>query len=577
MRHRAKTPSPLNTPSVSRREFLKGSAVTAALPVLGSAEPAVLAASERRDENRAARSCDVLVYGATASGVLAAIASTTEGARVVLLEPRKHVGGMVSGGLSRTDMDRQENLIGGLAAEFFSRVARHYHRPWSPASSKGADWTFEPHVAENIFTAWLKQAGVTVFFEHRVEAVRKDGNRIASLTAGNGAAFKARVFIDATYEGDLMARAGASYAVGREGRDQFGESLAGRREIAPFDGGGIAAPVPAYDNAGKLLPLMTDADPGVPGQGDRKVQAYNLRVCMTDREDNQVPLTEPPGYDPRQYVLAAALWQALDRQGRKPHCAHSRIPNGKFDFNTGWGGINSNFVGANWDYPDADYGKRQEIWDAHYRYVQGFYYFLGHDPSVPARWRDEMRKYGLAKDEFVDTHHWPHQLYVREARRLRGEYVMKQSDLQENRTKYDSIGMGGYNIDMMPVQRIPVLVSKFPTRTRYTAVNEGYLTVPVEAYQIPYRALLPLYHECSNLIVSVCVSASKVAYGSLRMEPQYMLMGHAAGVAAAEAAKREVPVQRVDIGTLQRSLQSQGQVLASNYVQPMVNLKRFKE
>ncbi len=577
MKNRAKTSSRLNTPSVSRREFLKGSALTAALPVLGSAEPAALAAGKRRDENRVTRSCDVLVYGATAGGVLAAIASATEGARVVLLEPRKHVGGMVSGGLSRTDMDRQENLIGGLAAEFFSRVARHYHRPWSPANSKGADWTFEPHVAENIFTAWLKQAGVAVFFEHRVEAVQKDGNRIASLTAGNGAAFKARVFIDASYEGDLMARAGASYVVGREGRDEFGESLAGRREIAPFDGGGIAAPVPAYDDAGKLLPLMTDADPGVPGQGDRKVQAYNLRVCMTDREDNQVPITEPPGYDPRQYVLAAALWQALDRQGLKPHYAHSRVPNGKFDFNTGWGGINSNFVGANWDYPDAEYGKRQKIRDAHYHYVQGFYYFLGHDPSVPAQWRDEMRKYGLAKDEFVDTDHWPHQLYVREARRLRGEYIMKQSDLQENRTKYDSIGMGGYNIDMMPVQRIPILVSKFPTRTRYTAVNEGYLTVPVEAYQIPYRALLPLYHECANLIVSVCVSASKVAYGSLRMEPQYMLMGHAAGVAAAEAAKREIPVQRLEIETLQRKLQSQGQVLASDFMQPMVNLKRFKE
>jgi hypothetical protein len=577
MKHSAETRSPLNRLSFSRREFLKSSAMTAALPVFARGESSTVAARQGRDETRAANSCDVLVYGATASGVLAAIASAKEGARVFLLEPRKHVGGMVSGGLSRTDMERQENLIGGLAGEFFSRVAQHYHRSWSPASSHADDWTFEPHVAENIFTAWLKEAGVPVFFEHRVEAVRKDRNHIVSLTVGSGAVFNAKVFIDASYEGDLMARAGAHYTVGREGRDEFGESLAGRREVGPFDGGGIIAPVPAYDDEGKLLPLMTGGDAGVPGQGDHKVQAYNLRVCLTNRDDNQVPFTAPPNYDPHQYILAALVWQALDRQGTKPHYAHSRIPNGKFDFNTGWGGVDSNFVGANWAYPDADYDKRQEIWDAHYDYVKGFYYFLANDPSVPLLWREEIRKYGLAGDEFVDTEHWPHQLYVREARRMRGEYVMTQSDLQENRTKYDSIGMGGYNTDMMAVQRIPVLISKFPTRTRYIAINEGYLSVPVEPYQIPYRALLPLYHECSNLIVSVCVSATKVAYGSLRMEPQYMLMGHAAGVAAAEAATREIPVQRVDIRTLQRKLQSQGQVLSSDYLSPVVNLRRFKD
>jgi FAD dependent oxidoreductase len=577
MKRRAEVRSPLNRSSFSRREFLKSSAMTAALPAFARGELATTAGAKGRDETRMANSCDVLVYGATASGVLAAIACAKEGAKVFLLEPRKHVGGMVSGGLSQTDMERQGNLIGGLAGEFFSRVAQHYHRSWSPASSHADEWTFEPHVAENIFTAWLKEAGVPVFFKHRVEAVRKDKNHIVSLTVGSGAVFNARVYIDASYEGDLMARAGADYTVGREGRGEFGESLAGRREVGPFDGGRIDAPVPAYDDAGKLLPLMTAGDAGVPGQGDHKVQAYNLRVCLTNRDDNQVPFTAPLNYDPHQYILAALVWQTLDRQGNKPHFSHSAIPNAKFDFNTGWGGVDSNFVGANWAYPDADYDNRQEIWDAHYNYVKGFYYFLANDPSVPPRWREEIRKYGLAKDEFVDTEHWPHQLYVREARRMRGEYVMTQSDLQENRTKYDSIGMGGYNMDMMPVQRIPILISKFPTGTRYIAINEGYLSVPVEPYQIPYRALLPLYHECSNLIVSVCVSATKVAYGSLRMESQYMLMGHAAGVAAAEAATGEIPVQRVDIRSLQRKLQSQGQVLSSDYLAPVVNLRRFRE
>lgn len=563
--------------SVSRREFLKDSALTAALPAFALGKSATVTGSQSSGISSKVNSYDVLVYGATASGVIAAIACANEGAKVILLEPRKHIGGMVSGGLSRTDMDRQEHLIGGLAGEFFKRVAQHYHRSWSPASSDPEEWTFEPHVAESIFTAWLKEAGVPVLFKHRVEAVRKSKNHISSLKVGSGTEFSAKVYIDASYEGDLMARSGVSYTVGREGRDEFGESLAGRREVGPFDSGGIVTPVPAYNDQSKLLPLMTEADSGVPGRGDRKVQAYNLRVCMTNHEDNQVQFTMPPGYDPHRYILAALIWQGMYQQGMKPHSPQSVVPNGKFDFNTGRGGVGPNFVGANWAYPDADYDQRQQIWEAHYNYIKGFYYFLANDHSVPQPWREEIRKYGLAKDEFVDTDHWPHQLYVREARRMRGEYVMKQSDLQENRTKYDSIGMAGYNMDMMAVQRIPVLISDWPTGTRYIAMNEGYMSVPVEPYQIPYRALLPQYSECSNLLVPVCVSATKLAYGSLRMEPQYMLMGHAAGVAAAKAAISEIPVQRIDTQALQRRLQGQGQILSTDYQSPVVRLKRFKK
>jgi hypothetical protein len=322
---------------------------------------------------------------------------------------------------------------------------------------------------------------------------------------------------------------------------------------------------------------MTPGDPGVPGQADHKIQEYNFRVCLTNRRSNQVPFTPPPDYDPHRYVLAALIWQGMHKQGMKPDFPGERLPEDKFDFNTPWGGVGSNFTGQSWEYPDADYRKRKEIWDAHLNYIKGFYYFLANDPSVPQPWRDEIRKYGLPKDEFVDTDHWPHQLYVREGRRMRGEYGMTQDDLQENRAKYDSIGMGGYNMDILNIQRIPVLITAFPTGTRYVAMNEGYMSVPVEPYQIPYRSLLPQYSQCTNLLVPVCVSATHVAYGSLRIEPQYMIMGHAAGVAAAMAAKGDVAVHQVSIEALQSKLRSQGQILATDHMSPVINLKRFKE
>jgi hypothetical protein len=564
--------------SVSRRDFLKGSVLTAALPALpvGAATPRV-AGIRGSNATSDADSYDVVVYGGTASGVLAAIAATSEGARVVLLEPGKHVGGMVSGGLSRTDMERQEHLIGGLAGEFFTRVARHYNRSWSPASGNPDDWTFEPHVAEDTFNSWLKEAGTTVRLEHRVETVEKQGNRIANLKVENGIEIKGKVFIDASYEGDLMARSGVSYVVGREGRVEFGEPFAGRRETAMFDDEQIQVPVPAYDDEGHLLPLMSHGDPGVPGEADHKIQEYNYRVCLTSRKDNQVPFAPPANYDPNRYILAGLIWQGMHQRGMKPDFPLSPLPNDKYDANTPWGGIGTNFTGESWSYPDADYKRRQEIWDAHLNYIKGFYYFLANDPSVPQPWRDEIRKYGLPKDEFLDTDHWPHQLYVREGRRMRGEYVMKQSDLQDNRTKFDSIGMGGYNMDILNVQRIPVLVTYFPTGTKYIAMNEGYMSVPVEPYQIPYRALLPLYAECTNLLVPVCVSATHVAYGSLRIESQYMLMGHAAGVAAAMAARDGCAVHQVGIQALQDKLRRQRQILATDQLSPVINLKRMRD
>jgi hypothetical protein len=502
------------------------------------------------------QSYDVVVYGGTAGGAVAAIAAAHEGARVALLEPRRHIGGMVSGGLGRTDFDNQIDIIGGLTREFFSRVGRHYGEPIS--------WTFEPHVAENIFNGWLKDLGVDVFITHRLDTVDKQGARIVSIRMDNGAAFAAKAFIDATYEGDLLARAGVSYTVGREGRKKYGESLAGVRAEGPFGGKQFRIPVRAFDQAGNLLPMLNPIDLSEPGASDRKVQAYNFRLCLTDRKDNQVPIERPPGYKPENYDLLRRYIAALDEAGLRCTLGNilgiSRMPNDKTDVND-TGGFSTNYVGMNWDYPEADYQLREEIWKEHVEFTKGLLYFLGHDPDVPDHIREQMNRYGLAKDEFVDTGHWPHQLYVREARRMIGEYVMTQADLQADRTKYDSIGMGGYNIDSMPVQRVPYCVMEFP-KPYYAAVNEGYLTVPVEPYQIPYRAILPKHSECTNLLVPTCLSASHIAYSSIRMEPQFMILGQSAGVAAALAAREGVPVHLLELTELQSQLREQHQILS---------------
>lgn len=502
------------------------------------------------------RAYDVVVYGGTAGGVMAALGAAGEGGRVLLLEPRRHVGGMVSGGLGRTDFDNQEQVIGGMAREFFQRLGKHYGQPIA--------WTFEPHVAERIFLDWLGDAGVEVLFEQRLESVDKVGSRILRLRMESGAVFAARVFIDASYEGDLMARAGVSYAVGREGRAQYGESLAGVRAEEPFGGKQFQLPVPAHGEDGKLLRTVYGGDPGEPGAGDRKVQAYNFRLCLTDRKNNQAPITRPDDFDPTLYAVLARYIAAAEARGMRFTLRNilgiSRMPNDKTDVNDA-GGFSTNYVGMSWEYPEADYRRRQEIWDAHLRFTQGLLYFLGNDSSVPESIREEMKRYGLAKDEFADTGHWPHQLYVREARRMIGEHIMTQADLQTQRRKYDSIGMGGYNIDSMPVQRIPCFIQKFP-QPYHVVINEGYLTTPVKPYQIPYRALLPKYQECENLLVPVSLSASHVAYSSIRMEPQYMILGQSAGVAAAMAARDNVAVHHVDQQRLRSQLHERKQILA---------------
>ncbi len=510
----------------------------------------LLTCASASSESQAARDSDVVVYGATAGGVIAAIAAADEGLHVIVLEPGRHVGGMVSGGLSRTDHGNKA-VIGGLSRGFYERLGKHY--------GEKITWYPEPSVAEKVLRDWLKEAGVTVLFGQRVETVMKENHVIHSVTMESGDTFTGRLFVDASYEGDLLARAGISYTWGREGREVYGESLAGVIEFSPSHQ--FSTPVSPYDADGHLLPLIYGGDPGKPGQGDRKVQAYNFRVCVTDRPELKLPFPKPRNYDPKRFELLRRHLEANPETKLNEIWLIGGANNGKYDVNNK-GPVSSDHIGASWGYPEADYARRQEIWQDHVEYVQGFFYFMATDPSVPAPLQAEVNRYGLPKDEFVDTDHWPHQLYIREARRMVGEYVMTQRDIQDDLTKPDSIGMGSYNSDSHHVQRIPVADGHpWPGQGPFV-LNEGDMQVPVSPYEIAYRALLPKRDECRNLFVPVCVSASHVSYSTIRMEPQYMIMGHATGVAAALALRDQVAVQDVNVKALQARLREQKAVLS---------------
>jgi FAD dependent oxidoreductase len=497
---------------------------------------------------------DVVVYGATAGGAMAAVAAAREGMTVLLIEQGRHVGGMVSGGLGWTDMDRQEQLIGGYAREFFERVGRHYGVPNT--------WRFEPGVAEKILRDMLAEAKVRLLFDHRLQSVRKDGNRIVSLRTENGGDFTGQVYIDSSYEGDLMKAAGVPYAVGRESRSRYGESLAGRRETLPGNHQ-FKAPVSPYDDDGRLVPYVVRQEDLAPlGDGDGMIQAYCFRLCLTDVKENQVLFERPSNYDPKRFTLARNYLRSAGETLTFHDFAgiRSRLPNGKVDANSS-GAVSLNLPGASREYPDASYARRKEIWDEHRTWAQGLLYYVQSDPEVPVRVQEEARRWGLARDEFVDNGHWPHQLYVREARRMLGEYILTQHDLEQSRRKYDSIGMGGYNIDIREVQWVAYKIFRFP-KVIEEVLMEGYVSQPVEPYEIPYRSLLPRQQEANNLLVTSCISASSVAYASFRMEPQYMIVGHSAGVAAARAVMEKRTVHALDLVALQHRLREQRQILS---------------
>jgi FAD-dependent oxidoreductase family protein len=516
----------------------------------------------------ASRAFDVVVYGGTAGGVMAAVSAARQGLKTALIEPTSHVGGMVSGGLGWTDYGKKE-VIGGYALEFYWRVGQHYQM--SRYGNEVA-WVHEPHVAEMVFRDLLRAAGVSLFERERLRektGVRKSGATVEAITTEDGSEFTAAVFIDAGYEGDLMAQSGVSYTFGREASSQYGESLAGVRDKTPFHQ--FLVDVSPRDSNGRLLPEISSAKPGPAGSADKLVQAYNYRMCLSDVAENRRAFPRPPGYSPARYALPARLIAALvEKDHRTPPLGSflkiDRIENGKSDVNNN-GAFSTDYIGGSYRYPEGSYAERAAIAQAHRDYIAGFLYFLANDPQVPEALRAQMNDWGLCRDEFVDNDNWPYQLYIREARRMVGEYVVVQKDLQTELTRPDPIGMGSYNSDSHNIERI-VDDAGFVR-------NEGDMQVAVKPYQIPYRVMLPKRAEARNLLVTAAFSASHVAYSSLRMEPQYMIIGQAAGVAAKMAIAGKKPVQEIDTAQLTKTLREQGAVMeyvpnAQNAILPII-------
>ena len=482
---------------------------------------------------------DVVVYGATAGGAIAAIAAAKEGARVALLEPGRHAGGMLTGGLGRTDMDRQESVIGGL----FARVLR---------TRRQALW----RTCLLAIRAQRRRAHSQRLAERsrRSRAVRSpacrsptsEAGRIVSLRTTSGDVFEAPVFIDSTYEGDLMKAAGVSYAVGRDSRSLYNESLAGRQDFLPGSHQFRAA-VPALGADGKLLPYVLAQETLEPtGTGGRKFQSYCFRICLTRNPANRLPLPRPEGYDPARFELARAYLKALgDSAKLADFMGISLLPNDKTDINSG-GAVSTNLPGASWEYPEASYERRREIWQEHLSWAQGLLYFLGNDPDVPAALRAEMNQWGLAKDEFPDTGHWPHQLYIREGRRMLGEYrahaARPPGEPAQGRFDWNGRLQHRYPRSAVGGARRVSL-----SRRAQRGIHGRLPQHAGGAVRHSLSCAAPETGQCENLLVTACISASSIAYASFRMEPQYMIAGHAAGVAAAMAVEERcaVDVRRI--------------------------------
>lgn len=511
---------------------------------------------------------DIVVYGGTSGGIVAAIQARLEGKSVLLIEPGRHLGGLTAGGLGATDIGNKA-AIGGLSREFYRRIGQHYavesnwkheRREAYQEKRKSANeqemWTFEPHVAETVYQAWLKEHNIPVRMGQRLDrsaaGVTKSGARIVSIRMESGEVYQGAIFIDATYEGDLMERAGVAYHVGREANSVYGETLNGI-QVAHARHHQFIKDVDPYVVPGKpesgLLPLISPDPPGEDGAGDRRVQAYNFRMCTTDVAENRRAWPKPEGYDEKTFELLLRNFEAGDE--RSPWNP-VWMPNRKTDTNNNFA-ISTDYIGANFDYANADYATREKIIAEHVLYQQGLMYTLANHPRVPAKIREEFQRIGLAKDEFLDNDNWPHQMYVREARRMISEYVMHQGHCQQQVIAEDPVGLGAYNMDSHNCQR-------YVNKDGFVR-NEGDVQVGVSPYRISYRSIRPKQEECENLLVPVCLSASHIAYGSIRMEPVFMVLGQSAATAASLAIDGKVPVQQVAYAKLREKLLADQQVL----------------
>jgi len=520
---------------------------------------------------------DVVVYGGTSAAVTAAVQAKKMGKSVVVISPDKHLGGLSSGGLGWTDSGRTE-AIGGLSREFYHRIWQHYQKPeawkWQKRETYGnrgqgskalndkdqTAWAFEPHVAEQVFEDFVAEYKILVdrdeWLDRESGVEMKDG-RIVAITTLSGKTYRGKIFIDATYEGDLMAAAGVSYFVGREANSVYGEKWNGiqtepTERVHQFEGLKVSPYIVPGDPASGLVARVSPEPPGINGEGDKRIQAYCYRLCLTTHSDNRVPFEKPEGYDPAQYEILARVFEA----GWKSKLAFKKfdpLPNRKTDKNN-YGSFSTDNIGMNYDYPEASYERRSEILKEHETYQRGLFYFMANNPRVPDEVRNSMGRWGLAKDEFADNGNWPHQLYIRESRRMVGEYVMTEHDMLKTRKTPKSVGMGAYPMDSHNTQR-------YINEDGFLE-NEGNLFVRTKGpYAIAYGSLVPKKTECRNLLTPTCPSSSHIAFGSIRMEPVFMILGQSAATAACLAIDSEVAVQDVDYGALKTRLVADGQRL----------------
>jgi FAD dependent oxidoreductase len=491
------------------------------------------------------RKVDILVYGGTSAGVIAAYSAKKLGKSVLLIEPSRHLGGLSSGGLGQTDIGNKF-AITGLSREFYKRIGKHY----------GVDeqWIFEPHVAEKVFKEFIAEAKVTVLLSKRLVSVSKKGATILNITLEDSEKYsksKLRViasqFIDCSYEGDLLAMAGVSYTVGREANSQYGETYNGVQLLDKhqFPDGIDPYRIPGKPESG-LLWGISDAKLLPNGSADKSVQAYNFRLCLTTNKANQVQITKPFGYDATKYELLLRQIAKTNPKELTWQLMHIQpMPNNKTDINN-CGGFSTDMIGANYNYAEANYAQRKQIIKEHEIYTKGLLYFIGHDSRVPEHLRNEMLRYGYPKDEYIDNEHFTPQLYIREARRMVSDYVMTQANCQGKVVATHPIGMAAYTMDSHNCQRLVI---------NGMVKNEGDVQVGgFPPYPIDYGSIIPKANECTNLTVPVCLSASHIAYGSIRMEPVFMVLGQSAAMAAAQAIDEKTTIQKINFNILKENL-----------------------
>jgi hypothetical protein len=517
---------------------------------------------------------DVIIYGGTSSAVTAAVQVARMGRSVILVAPDKHLGGLSSSGLGFTDTGNKE-VIGGLAREFYQLIYQHYQKQeswnWQKQSEYGNKgqgnpaidgenrtmWIFEPHAAEEAFETMIKQNNIMVYREEwldRETGVVKKNGTIISIKTLSGKIFIGKIFIDATYEGDLMASAGVTFTVGREAGTVYNEKWNGVQKGVFHHGHYFKDKIDPYkiqgDPSSGLLPRISPDTPGENGTGDKKIQAYCFRLCLTKLPENKIPITKPEGYDSTQYELLVRLSEARwDEFFGK----YDPIPNFKTDVNN-HGPLSFDNIGMNWDYPEASYERRKEIIKEHILYQKGLLYFMATDRRLPVNVRETMNQWGFAKDEFQDNGNWPYNIYVREARRMIGEYIMTENDVLGKNDVPRPIGMGSYTMDSHNVQR-------YVTPEGFVQ-NEGDLGVGADRpYQIDLGAIMPKKEDCNNLLVTVCVSSSHIAFGSIRMEPVFMILGQSAGTVAAMALEKKNSIYDLNYEKIREKLITGRQIL----------------